>query len=75
MQCSVLQCGAACCSMLQFLHCAVVCESVLQCIVLCYSVLQLLQCVAVCCSVVQRAAVQGNVLSTRTSLECNCLGV
>ena len=71
----MLQCGAACCSMLQFLHCAVVCDSVLQCFAVCYSVLQLLQCVVVCCSVVQCAAVQGNVHSTRTSLACNCLGM
>jgi len=43
--CSVLQCVAACCSVLQFVA---ACCSVLQCVAVCCSVLQ---CVAVCCSV------------------------
>ena len=62
--CSVLQCVAVCCSVLQVVGAlswdAVVCCSVLQCAVCC-SVLSsrfnrelcVLQCVAVCCSVLQ----------------------
>jgi len=56
--CSVLQCVAVCCSVLQHttevgmhsgaLHCVAVCCSVLQCDVVCCSVLRY---VAVCCSV------------------------
>jgi len=59
--CSVLQCVAVCCSVLQLEYglegsnvfdvsggvCVAVCYSVLQCVAVCCSVLQ---CVAVCCS-------------------------
>jgi len=49
----VLQCGAVCCSVLQYdlaPNLSIVCCSVLQCVAVCCSVLQ---CVAVCCSVLQ----------------------
>jgi len=56
----MLQCVAACCSVLQ---CIAVCCSVFHCVAACCSVLQsvavfcsVLQCVAVCCSVLQRVA-------------------
>ena len=45
--CSVLQCGALCCSVLQ---CLAVSCSVLQCLAVCYSVVH---CVAVSCSALQ----------------------
>ena len=66
--CSVLQCVAVRCNMLQWDAvsysvlprtssvsnlCVVACCSALQCVTACYSVLQ---CVAACCSVLQRAA-------------------
>jgi len=58
----LLQCVAACCSVLQCcseLQCVAMCCSVLQCAAVCCSVLQ---CVAVCCSVLLCVAVCYSVL-------------
>ena len=52
-RCSVLQCVAVCCSVLQPVRdalCLILNESCSQCVAVCCSVLQ---CVAVCCSVLQ----------------------
>ena len=81
MCCSVLQCSAVCCRVLQFccsVHtmkaidievagmCLEVCCSVLQCVAVCRSVLQ---CSAVCCSVLQCGAVLCSVLQFCCSVQ------
>ena len=67
--CSVLQYGAACCSVLLCCRCLkAYCVSVQQCGAVCWC--SVLQCVAVCCSVLQCAAVccsvfdSGSILSS-----------
>ena len=50
----MLQCAAACCSVLQCVAvCVAACSSVLQCFVACCHVSQ---CIAACCRMLQRAA-------------------
>jgi len=65
--CSVLQCVAACCNVLQYVQGGHLLYSMLQCIVVRYialftSSVTSQQCVAVCCSVLQCAAVCCSVL-------------
>jgi len=83
--CSVLQCVAVSCSVLQRVsqrhsrETHPVCCSVLQCVVVCYRVLpcvivccSLLHCVALCCSVLQCAVLCCNAMQ-RLSMCCNVL--
>ena len=62
MSCSVLQCVAACCSMLQFsaLDNEAI-SSELQCVAACGSVLQ---CVAACCSALQFSTLGNEAISS-----------
>ena len=67
--CSVLQCGAVCCTWTALLQCVAVCCSVLQCVAVWCSVLHLDCSVAVCCSVLQFVAVWCSVLH----LDCSAV--